>query len=135
MYHIMGSLSMTIKMSAALLASTLLLSASLSFSGGQFINSGTMSGRVLTMGSRNMQADGSFIGKEEVRLTCTERFAGSGYVQAPVVVIKASKFEFTGTITCDVSCDIIVKEPFNEKMFTRKGTGTFTITVDPELDL
>ncbi len=95
---------------------------------------GYMSGRVVNLNAGgNILADSDFIGKEKIVMTCKETFSGNGHLEAPVISITAKKFAFTGTIKCDVTCTITVKEKFNPKMFKRQGKGTFIITVNPDL--
>lgn len=89
--------------------------------------------RVLNLNSRTMAADDEMIGSESINLICKECLTGRGYIQAPSITIKVKKFAFTGTIHCDGTCHITAQEPFDETMFTRKGTGSFAITIDPNL--
>jgi len=101
----------------------------------QFINSGVMVSRAINFASNNVQAGGCFIARESISVTCMETFSGNGQLRAPVITIKADTFAFTGIIECGESCTIITRKPFDQRMFTREGTGAFLISVDPDLDL
>lgn len=52
---------------------------------------------------------------------------GKGELRAPEISIQADKFEFRGTIECSTKCTITTKEPVDESLFKRKGTGQFII--------
>lgn len=77
--------------------------------------------------------DGRLIAAKEINLTCGRTFSGTGYLEAPVITIKATTFAFTGTIKCDQLCTIITKNSFNQAMFKRLGNGKFVIKIDPSL--
>jgi len=87
----------------------------------------------MTVGS-DMVNDDKMVGVE-INLQCGGKFTGKGYLEAPIINITATKFDFTGTIKCGGKCIITVKEPFNQKMFKRLGKGEFLIKIDPSLEI
>ncbi len=66
------------------------------------LKSSSMQSKVINFSvGRDMLADGSFVGAEKINLDVGETLKGNGYFKAPLIDIKAGKFEFTGTIECD----------------------------------
>lgn len=63
-----------------------------------------------------------------------DMFKGTGFIDAPTIVIETKKFEFTGTIRCYGNCLIHAEEPFDETMFKREGSGSFIVTTGKNAD-
>ena len=80
---------------------------------------------------KDLFANGKLKAREKIKITCGETFSGNGYLDAPIITITAKKFDFTGTIQCDVECVITTREKFDSTMFTRRGEGKFIINIDP----
>lgn len=62
----------------------------------------------------------------------TKNLSGKTYIRGRNVYITCKKFKFTGTIDCDGECIIQCQKPFNPIMFTRQGTGKFTLMICPD---
>lgn len=90
---------------------------------------------VITQHGKNIHIDDEFIASTSIELKAKSSIIGKGLIAAPHITINAKKFEFIGTIDCSDTCHITIQEPFDETMFTRKGSGSFTITIDPQLNL
>jgi ankyrin repeat protein len=95
----------------------------------------TMQSSVIDLITSSITANGILAASEEIKLQCTEIFAGTGTLRSPHITIVAKKFEFTGTLCCNNSCHITVQEDFDETIFQRNGTGKFTITIDPSIQV
>lgn len=67
-------------------------------------------------------------------VTCAE-LVGRGNLSGTVIMIKADKFLFTGSIECSEKCVIVTKEPFDHSIFTQKGSGIFEFKVEPDLTM
>jgi len=93
-----------------------------------WVNSGIFEANDLYLNSTKILNDGSFIGGHSVNIDCTE-LAGKGLIKSPSINIATEVFNYTGTIECLDYCEINAKQPFNEKMFIRKGKGQFKITI------
>lgn len=90
-------------------------------------------GWAVTMAQRTLRADGNIGAQKTVSIRCSKLLSGKGLVSAPEITIVANKFDFKGTIECSGKCIITTKDPFDAKMFTRKGEGQFIINIDPSL--
>ncbi len=75
--------------------------------------------------------DGKAIGSEKLIISGSGILNGRGLLEAPEIEIVVSAFNFKGTINCSKLCTITVKNSFDQNMFTRLGSGKFTINVDP----
>jgi hypothetical protein len=97
-----------------------------------FSSADTNWGTLCTMSIRKENAtvinNGDYYALKDVVVEANT-FEGSGYIEAPTVIIRTKKFAFIGIIHCHNDCIIYVEEPFDEEMFTRKGEGKFTIVV------
>jgi hypothetical protein len=89
--------------------------------------------RQLTLTQNDLLADGNFFAEQSIDVSCSEIIRGRGRLKAPTLHIVTKNFAFTGTIECSGTCEIISQEPFNQKMFKRKGPGRFIIKIDPSL--
>jgi len=78
--------------------------------------------------------DDEMISEEKIDLQCEGVFGGTGYVEAPEVIISCKEFDFSGTIDCSKSCIINVEKHFPRSMFERVGKGYFIINRIPEKD-
>ncbi|MFV0340600.1 MAG: hypothetical protein ACK5MA_08275 [Parachlamydiaceae bacterium] len=95
-----------------------------------FSNSGTFKSDRLNLNiGGTLENDGKLIGVELANISC-QTITGKGLIQSPEITIKADVFAYTGTIDCSGKCLIIVKTPFNEKMFKRTGGGEFIISLE-----
>ncbi len=76
--------------------------------------------------------NGELFASERIIIISGDSFDGKGLLDAPEIEIVASEFNFKGTINCSKLCTITVKNSFDQNMFTRLGSGKFTINVDPD---
>lgn len=98
-----------------------------------FSNSGRMQSKNLTLSvGGTLDNNGELIGSESANLSC-DTLSGKGLIQSPQITIQTETFAYKGTIDCSGICTIRSAQPFDEKMFTRKGAGKFIITIDPKL--
>lgn len=81
--------------------------------------------------SGQYENSGQIIGRNSICLNC-DALTGNGRIRAPKITIKTKVFNFTGSISCSETCTIITSEPFDEKMFKRKGGGKFEIIVNSD---
>lgn len=89
---------------------------------------GITSGEVnVTTGSYT--ANDHIRGTRRIALFCTDMLSGFGVLESPTISIRAKKFNFTGTIKCGSSCEIITQEPFDHAMFKREGNGSFRFEI------
>lgn len=58
-----------------------------------------------------------------------KKISGPGLISADFITIKCADFDFTGTINCNKKCTIYCKNPFDANMFTKRGTGSFSIMI------
>ena len=70
--------------------------------------------------------DGALIARSAINISCSE-LVGDGLISAPQMVLNIDTFNYTGTIECLDICELYVKNPFDENMFTRKGNGHIKI--------
>jgi len=96
-------------------------------------NSGTMSGNKQNLSSgSDFKNDGTIKGKENILLRVGAELSGKGLLKAPVIVILAKMFSYTGTIDCDKDCTVYTTKKFKKSMFKKKGKGKLKVTIIPE---
>lgn len=98
-------------------------------------NQGKIQSKNLIIQTDSFDTDGGeHVASEMIKIDSRSHVRGNGLLKAPKIRIKTKKFEFAGTISCDVSCVIITEEPFNHKMFKRTGMGQFSFITEPMPD-
>ncbi|BDC34714.1 hypothetical protein Noda2021_06720 [Candidatus Dependentiae bacterium Noda2021] len=98
-------------------------------------NQGKIQSKNLIIQTDSFDADGGeYVASEMIKIDSKSHVRGNGLLKAPKIRIKTKKFEFAGTISCDVLCVIITEEPFNHKMFKQTGRGQFSFITEPMPD-
>lgn len=90
-------------------------------------NMGTEVAATIEKNGGRIQHDGDAYAMKKYSIQA-DTYAGAGYVEAPTVIIRVKKFDFSGTIKCSGTCIIHAEEPFNETMFKREGNGKFVVS-------
>ena len=79
------------------------------------------------IGADEFIVNGVITGDQTVIIDNTIKFSGTGTIQAPIITIDVSAFEFSGTLICKNICTIRTTNKCDLSKFLMKGGGIFDI--------